>query len=524
SRPGGLQRRLKLQVAKSNRYDPVFVSKSLQALSPKMSVKSVVGALTKLVGSGERGVRFAVMKSEARFKTRVELERLLGLLSKKKEVIEKRLTRFLVDSGIESCRVRIGVHGHSLYVRVQHNDEFDWLNLLSSELFYFDKEYKRNMVGKSLGLLELPSVKSLSGLIRQLTDYGKQSAVPAGGVNADLQSKSRYLSGETLGFMMDVFGERFTNIQKHVHSVGIAQKGKWQIRSPSFPEGEELLVLLARLYAIIVCDGNIDRTSFGVTYTEKTEERRRIVMEIARGLGEVRVTEQRNKNRTDGLAFPSAIGRLLRKLGMPAGDKVLIGARVPSFILNGSERVQRAYLEELIPEEGSITFDVHGGLKILWGRTVVLRETRESRKYASVELVSPKMVQMIVDKGQYEEKRKCHRLSAGDLRDLKYTGDPDLASLAEELDRLVRERPPRLMIDEQELCKSNGISTGRHLCYVRYYTRSKRVSAHWEAHTRSQQDVELWWRVAPPNDLRKRRRLKEGVEKRLSSSPRNNKD
>ena len=28
------------------------------------------------------------------------------------------------------------------------------------------------------------------------------------------------------------------------------------------------------------------------------------------------------------------------------------------------------------------------------------------------------------------------------------------------------------------------------------------MSAHWEAHTSSKRDVERWWNIAPPNDVR----------------------
>jgi len=48
---------------------------------------------------------------------------------------------------------------------------------------------------------------------------------------------------------------------------------------------------------------------------------------------------------------------------------------------------------------------------------------------------------------------------------------------------------------------------GHHLCYVRFYVRTGRVSAHWEAHTSSQKDVERWWIIARPNDIRKRARI-----------------
>lgn len=74
-----------------------------------------------------------------------------------------------------------------------------------------------------------------------------------------------------------------------------------------------------------------------------------------------------------------------------------------------------------------------------------------------------------------------------------------------------------LLLDEKRLCKKLGIKTDHHLYYVRYYVRSGRVSSHWEAHTRFQNDVEKWWKIAPPNDKRKRARLDEYFSERGKS-------
>jgi hypothetical protein len=103
--------------------------------------------------------------------------------------------------------------------------------------------------------------------------------------------------------------------------------------------------------------------------------------------------------------------------------------------------------------------------------------------------------------------RLCYRLSSGHLRSLKKSKDATIAGLASELDKIARSRRNRLQLDEQILCRMLGIETRHHLCYVRYYVRSGRVSAHWKAHTRLQKDVELWCRKAPPSDARKHRRL-----------------
>lgn len=292
-------------------------------------------------------------------------------------------------------------------------------------------------------------------------------------------------------------------------SESVKTKHPVSLQNPLFPEGLDLQKLLARLFAIIASDGHINRTSFGVFYSEENPERRLRVREILSQLGDVWIIERHSSDRGDSLQLPTVLGRLMHKIGIPLGDKVIQGFGVPSFILEGPPELLAAYLEELIPEEGSVTYAVYGGLKILWGRTVVLHEERASKLYASPVRLSKKLIKFVKDNGDYEEKRQCYRVSAGKLRRLKKSADPEVARFASDLDKIARANPSLLQTTEQKLCLKLGIKTGRHLCYVRFYTKSGRVSAHWEAHTSSQKDVERWWRIAPPNDVKKRARLDE---------------
>ena len=141
--------------------------------------------------------------------------------------------------------------------------------------------------------------------------------------------------------------------------------------------------------------------------------------------------------------------------------------------------------------------------------SVVLHEERESKKYAAPRQLSKEIQKFVRKYGVFEKLRQCNRISAGRLRELKKSKDDNTSQLATELDEIARSNANLLLKDEQRLCRKLGIKTGRHLCYVRVYRKSGRVSAHWEAHTSSQQDVEHWWRIAPPNDHKKRTRLDE---------------
>jgi hypothetical protein len=176
----------------------------------------------------------------------------------------------------------------------------------------------------------------------------------------------------------------FVDVKRKITRLGKSHSGKWQIKDPLFPTSLELQILLAQLYAIIASDGHIHRNSFRLSYFEENPERRARVKMIISKLGNVWMRLHEDSERGDGLHLPSILGRLLHSIGMPDGDKVIQGITVPDFIMNGPPEVQIAYLQELIPEEGAVSYEVHGTLKIVWGRTVVHQDPRESKRYTGI--------------------------------------------------------------------------------------------------------------------------------------------
>jgi len=460
--------------------------------SEQTLIGQVKELLKVLISSSRHSVWFTEFSSES--------VQVLTYLKENKEYLEKSLSN-------SENRISLAMFSNRLFVYRQKLDQFSWTQMLEDELFYIDRKWKREVLGQVLGKMKLRNLKELSSIIRDLTSYKEGISVPVGGINADLQSRPNYLTGRTLGFALDVMNLKVGQVKKNITAIGKSYGKNWQIRFPRFPEGLELLEILARLYAIVASDGHIDKDSFRLLYHEKNLVRKTRVRSMLARLGDVWIHELNDPERTDMLQMPSVLGRLLHKFGIPVGDKVLQSISVPSFILNGPLEVQSAYLQELIPEEGAVTYGVYGGLKILWGRSVVLHEERVAKEYAGQKHLSRDMVQFVKKYGRFEAKRNCYRLSAGRLRSLKKSKDPIIARLASELDKIARSNKNKLQLDEQKLCRMMGIQTGCHLCYVRYYSRSGRVSAHWEAHTRSQKDVKVWWKMAPPNDERKRGRL-----------------
>lgn len=488
--PGGKQQPL---VRTQHQTKEIDIDEFLDILTANGSLRNNMRKfLPAMVSKSDEGVWFTEIPSE--------FPHILKYLNENEDVLEGELSK-------GDHKVRLKVMDWRLYIRRQMRDPFSWTYLLEDELFYMERNWKRETLGKVLGSLKLKNLKELSELIRGLTDYGKEKHVPAGGLNADLQSRPNHLQGHSLDFVLDVMRWSIGEIRDRISALGQSKKGQWQIRNPLFPEGQKLHELLARLFAIIASDGHIDKDTFRLSYSEENPDRRMRVKELLNQIGDVWILDIHDPDRGDSMQLPAVLGRLMQKIGIPFGDKVIQEFGVPTFILDGPPEILSAYLEELIPEEGAVTHAVYGGLKILWGRTVVLHEERTSKRYASPKQLKKEFIRFIKAHGEYEELRKCYRISAGRLRNLKKSMNEKTAQLATELEKIVRSNPNSLMRDEQRLCRKLGIKTGRHLCYVRFYTKSGRVSAHWEAHTSSQMDVEKWWRVAPPNDVKKRARL-----------------
>ncbi len=431
--------------------------------------------------------------------------------------VEEEINVLLGYSSDGMTRVRLALLKDRLYIRRQDTHPWHLRNLLGGELFYFKGEHRLRLLDETFMRLGIVSRKKFAVLVRRLTDFGPLDEMPAGGTNKDLQTKAKYLQGETINLILDVLGMRLKDMEEIVEQLGQSIRGSWQIRNPKFMEGEEFLIWASRLFAIIVSDGNIDHSSFGLTYWEKNEERSRRVRDLIRLIGDASYIEVIGESGAPGYQYSPLLGRLLFHLGIPKGDKVLQGVHLPAFIKYGSDAVKQAYLQELVPEEGSITFTREGNAKISWGRTVVLYDVNKEHLYGRVERITPEHIEFLKrkDVSSYEKRRKCFRAPTGTIRKLRDSLDSETARLASEIYKIVMRYPPSLMVDEQGLCTSLGITSSRHLSYIRYYERSGRVSAHWEATVSSLKDVARWSLLAPPNDLKKASRLADWVAKKL---------
>ncbi len=428
--------------------------------------------------------------------------------------VEQALNERVSDS---SARYKLGVVERTLYIWKRKVDPFGYLELFKDECFYLSKEDGRELIDDAHKHLNLKGNHSFSKLLRQMTDIDEGSRKSVGIVTSDLRHDRNHLFGETLRFILDTTGRNLHDIAPKIQAIGQQE----QIKTPRIIEGTELLVLMARLYAITASDGHVGRKWNFLGYSEHNEDRIEIVNELVQSFGEVRYSYFYDKGKKylifstkeeAGLRFPHVLGRLMIKLGIPSGDKSIQNVGLPDFILNGPLEVIRAYLEEVIPEDGWISKYV--GI----GRNSVLYDATKAERYGFATKITEEHIDIIQRFGRRKEGQvESIVLRIGILRELVSSNDQKVSILASELLNVALNTSVTLLNDEHRIIESIDIACkGPLLAGVYWYEKTKRVSASWKLVVTKQHSIAKWGLQALPNDIIKRAKFQKWMKRKSS--------
>jgi AcrR family transcriptional regulator len=465
-----------------------------------LTVRKVANSLLKLAQDLTQPISFAKLRSYNHESPRW-LSELAKFILENREDIERRM-RLRSKNGL-----RLGIVENTLFIRKVKDDPLDYFQMLGSELFFFDKAFKETLIRNAMMALGGVGQFNLSKLVRQMTDVGPIEEIPKSGTNSDLRFEEDFLIGDTLRFILDALDESVMEIEKQIVAVG----SRKQISEPKILSKREFLILAARLFAIIASDGHI-ADDFQTFYSERNAHRRTIVRRWLATLGEIKTPDKVEKGEIIGFSLPAVLGRLLNSLGIPTGDKTLKGIRLPSFILDGPLEVQRAYLEEVIPEDGWIKIGRSGDkVEVGIGRAVILFDPKKRTK-------NPLTSQQANFVKRFGTPRKVVRgdyrhLGISKLRRLSRRRDKRIAHMAQEIIELILSTPPALLMDEKKLMKMNGIAAKEYFEGVRFSEATERVSASWTVRSGKKLDVALLGLSASPNDKKKRSKLSRWMKK-----------
>ncbi len=422
--------------------------------------------------------------------------------------LEKSLAAISLPEGVQEPRLSMA--DGRLYVWTPKLRADELLNAYEKQFFYF-----QNNGGVARLVEDLQKQLQLEGSLHKahghLNELIRQSIASDSGPPlkaSPFHVKGQRVEGRVLRFYLDAMGMSLTDLEGRITKIA-GPNGQAGIKNPRFPKGEELEVSMARLTASIVSDGHL-RESGRITYLEKNLERIERVRQILTNFGDIKVEGGFRKGVYE-IHIPCQIGLALIEWGMTPGDKAIHNPGLSERILNGSERVRGAYLEELIPEDGYF----HPSTGFAWNRSHALHAGNKTADSGFEQRISQDEVSLMQEFGTKSKKLvKRKSISYGALKELQTHDDHRFADAARNLVQAINENPNRLIRDECRIAESLGIQVTLLPDQVRYSLATGRVSVRWRASTTSVDDALRWADICPPNDIEKKQVVENWQRKR----------
>ncbi|MDF1539709.1 MAG: hypothetical protein P1Q69_12485 [Candidatus Thorarchaeota archaeon] len=458
--------------------------------------EDLISAVTRMVGTtpGENHrFCYADLNPELEAKKIKQLERCLRT---SREEIEETLSKTI---GVEHVRARVAVVENRMYTWIPKHRPDELVGAYEGQFYYFKDrkevihiidELRRNLGVQGNLRRELPQ---MTEIVKQLIEY-------EGGDSArknPLDIHSTRLEGKIIRMYLDTTGRRLSDLEGAVVKIaGIS--GRAGIEYPRFPEGEKREVLIARLAATVASDCHLWDTG-RISYNEAHLGRIARVQEIVSELGDIVLEPKYRKGKYD-IHINCQIGLIMIDEGMTPGNKTVNNPGLPGGFMEWSDTAKRAYLEELIPEDGSFT-----GGRFKWYRSHAIYVDKQKEDYNFKSEIGAAEVELVKERG-----RKLKGLipksilTIRQLEDLQDDNDPAIREAAKSLVKVVNDSTNNLISDEKRLAEALGFEISLYPRNVSYYPRTGRVSVSWVAATDSIDDTIRWAIECPPNDVRKK--------------------
>jgi hypothetical protein len=387
-----------------------------------------------------------------------------------------------------------------MYTWIPKNRSDELVGAYESQFYYFGdrKEVGRivNEIRGQFGLEESShkSLKHMNEVVKQF--HAGDEGTPAR--KRPISELSSRLEGKVVRFYLDSTERKLSDLDGRVTKV-TGVNGQAGIENPRFPEGKELEVLKARLAAIIVSDCHL-RGSGRISYDEAHLERIDRVQEILNNFGDFKL-EAKFRSGSYEVHIQNQIGLIMIHEGMTPGNKTIQNPGLPEGHLDWSEGARCAYLEELIPEDGS--FSTKRGFS--WFRNHALYDRDAIKEHGFTSQITTREIELVKTEGnpskglidQYE-------LSFGKLERLQQSENHNQSQAAKHLVQIISNSPNNLIEDERGIAENLGIKIALSPTSVKYFPKSERVSIKYTAYTASKDDAIRWGEICPPNDERKR--------------------
>jgi len=192
------------------------------------------------------------------------------------------------------------------------------------------------------------------------------------------QAKSLDFFDKLISFLYikNNFEINHNNLSENVCWVGSKSEGKG-IHNPQLPFNFNT-VGGATVVSAILHDGGITKepTAFPLYRNYEKILRDNLIRTVKSVVGYIHV-----KINGSGLTFPKILGTILiHGIGMSSGSKTRSNQKIPSFIINGNEKIKGAFLRQAFDDDGSIYLrrNDNGGREINLTNTIDVSNLRDN--------------------------------------------------------------------------------------------------------------------------------------------------
>ncbi len=411
-------------------------------------------------------------------------------------------------SGPEETDVRVGIVDGRVYHWKPDYSRNDMLNAWSKQYYYFKEKRVLKQLQES-ALLKLgldpgspESKHHFNNLLDQLLESTRNETL-----KKSKHMKENRIQGESLKFLLDVVGLDTEYLQGKITKI-TGFRGQGGLVNPSFPTGEDLEILRARIIGTIVSDGQV-RGSKGLMYYESTEDRINRFEETLRNFGDIHLKRKFRKSRgVYEIYINSAMAEASIFWGIPEGDRTILNYGLPSDVHSWSTNARRALIQDMLSQEGCVSENGD----ISWNRRHALCAGNKSEKYNFESRLSKKAISFLSrseDANREHEKGNAGEiyLTIGQLEDLQNDHDQLKAKAAKEILQVVNKYRNQLIDDEAAIIRDFGINVSIDPMQVSYYARSGRISVRWQARIRDNDSKMKCAFLLKPNDSEKSRIL-----------------
>ena len=432
---------------------------------------------------------------------KLSLHQILDLTSEEMFLFEYSLRQ--TESDCTTRSVRYGIVDGTLYIWKPDLTPTKLENAYGSLYHYFrDRELFDNYVSDVAAALGFNGDKEII-ILEYMEELAQQLIIEPLDKNC-INPRYHRIRGDHLKLMNDISGKKLSDIQEYILKV-TRKGGKGGIENPIYFEGERYEIALARLTAVASTDCHL-KLNGTLEYFEPDLERIRLVQENIRKFGVATLNPKMVERDNVYVSYiPSPYGVILQHLGIPSGDRTIQNPGLPSFILDGTWKVKCAYIEDLIPQDGSVY-----GYTIAWFHSNVLHAGDKTEKYGFHPRIGYHEIDFIRKYGNPEKHANAlpfaKLLQIRDSEDIQNSKDKQIAEI---LIRRIYQNKNNLIEDSKKLVDSMGIEIEVSPTTIRYHKRSGRVSVAWTARTAGLYETIKLAIIAPSNDVVKRGALRE---------------